>query len=1153
MKKLFTFCVALMAMLSSVTLAAETYSGGFVKDTIFVPNKDYFYAVIGLNASEASWPADTYMHFAYVNNASVSVEAPSDTTATKYMWSIDSTTTVGKYTFKNVATGFYIDGLNAGTQYAAATCSATQGLFSINDLRKATNKTAPLYTCATSGKSYAAYQPFQLLYSTNRTLTKANFWRSLALSRSDAVTFFYGVPKTTIYTRMLNEKIVAAQAVAARTTTEGTGLLQYKSGVKANLNTAITNAQTALSGGLWPSMETALTTLNAAVDTFKVNVNLPEGKYNLMAGSKYVALLNDSTLTLASIADSAAILNGTKNDAGKVVLMSGTNYVQPAGTLKTTATAYEPIVNNGVITLVSGADTVKVEGSSAFTMSVVVLPMKPALKSLTPVSGATSADTSDIKIEFDQNIKVIDATKITLNGVQATFSVTDKTLTISDPLAIKTKYTVIVDKGAVSNLSDATLVADSVGFSFTTFSPYWRDKVTMLGATTLAANTAYAFFIRGGTSGYMQGGQISCNANDTLNTTLANADRSFWVPVLADTINKVWNFRNYESNKYLGYKMADSSLVVSETPVGWQMSLVGNNATYNWQNNYAFWPSVADTDGAYDFVVNPGTLKVVELTAAATTTHCICPMVSPVSYGNTQVYTTDYYVTLNARAGYQFYQDGTTLVYGTPTDATYGQWKYLRLANGRYTFQNRATGDYMTCVADTIASVLPAGSAGSKEWGIIFNSTQSSTTQWYNVWSNKYALIGKYGVTPSAVMSSANGGNSTSTGAAMLRPVATTVSLIVGGGQPVVSVPSVTAKSIKLSWTENKEAANYIVRLTDTLSYSNGDSIGVDALGNKIYAQIPYIKDSLCTSIDTIAALEANLTDLKTNVTYYFTVTPMSTSGLLGTTSAMGNAETVGIDKFTPAAPTVGTITMKTIALSWIKNEEATSYTLSYWTKADSSDMKHLTDTLTSCVITDLLANTSVYACLKVNSGALVSKASGSVNVTTLAYSTLVANLPTAVALSDTAVSIAWKPFVDAVSYNIYITNNFSKINTVAAINVTDTINVVKGLSALTTYYYQVAAVDVAGVESKRSNAKTIKTLTVGLEETPQAKWSVRTEASSLRIRNAKDQLVTVYSITGKKVCTQYVTSDDERLSTTLGQGLYLVRVNNMTVKALVK
>jgi hypothetical protein len=1154
MKKLFTLCVVLLAMLSSANLKAGTFSGGFVKDTLFTPNPGYFYAIIGLNASEGSWPADTYMHFAYVKNAGVYVEAPSDTTAAKYMWSIDSTTTTGKYTLKNVVTGLYIDGISASTEYAIASCSATQGLFSINDLRKATNKTAPLYTCATSGKSYAAYQPFQLLYSTNRTLTKANFWRKLALSRSDAVTFLYGVSKSSVYTGLLNTAIANAQTVAARTVAEGTGLLEYKAGVKAGLNTAIADAQTALTGGAWATMATALATLNAAVDTFKVNVNVPEGKYNLMSGSKYVALLNESTLTLAGTADSVALLNGSKNSAGKIILMSGTNYVQPAGTLTTTATAYEPIVDNGTVTLVSGTDTVKINGASAFTMSVVATPMKPELQSLSPANGATAADTSDISITFDQNIMVVDAAKITINGEQATYSVTEKVLTITNPMTIKTQYTVIVDKGAIANKNDAALVADSIGFSFTTFSPYWRDKVTMLGAGTLTAGTAYALFIRGGTSGYMQGGQISCSTTDTLNTTLANVDRSFWIPVLTDTVNKVWNFKNYESSKYLGFRMSDSSLVVSETPVGWQMSLIGSNATYNWQNNYAFWPSVADTDGAYDFVVNPATLKIVKLTAAATATNCICPIVSPVSAANTQVYNPDYYVTLNARAGYQFYQDGSTLVYGTPTDVTYGQWKYVRLSNGRYTFQNRATGDYMTCVNDTVASVLPESSTGSKEWGMIYNSTQNSTTYWYNAWSNKYAVIGKYGLTPSAVMSSYNGGNSSSTGAAMVRPVLTSVTLIVGGGQPVVSVPSVSASSINLSWTENEEAANYIVRLTDTLSYSNGDSIGVDNLGNKIYEQIPYITDSLCASIDTIAALEFKETNLDANVKYWFTVTPVSASGLIGTTSAIGNAETVGLDKFVPAAPSVGTITMKTVALSWIENEEAVSYTISYWTKADSSDMKQITDTHTSCVIPNLLANTTVYACLRINGIALVvSNPSEIVNATTLAYSTLVANLPTATVLSDTSASITWNPFVDAVSYHLYITSTASKLTTVAAVDVSDTTLVKGGLSSYTTYYYQVASVDVNGVESKRSTAKTFRTLTVSLDKTPQTKISVLTEASSIRVLHAKEQMVSVYSITGKKICSQYLTSDDECLNMAFSQGLYLIRVNSMTVKALVR
>lgn len=878
----------------------------------------------------------------------------------------------------------------------------------------------------------------------------------------------------------------------------------------------------------------------------RVDYNTNPGRLMLNGGSLTIKVpdcLEGDTLTVVTMTASSGVLRGITTSA---------NCTRLSGEATSADTLFNVFVVNqaGTISLTTTAG-LHFRETKVVNKSVPLI--KPLLVSKTPSTLIDVATSTVITLTYSQNIAIKSAAGIKVNDVAVAATVDGKVLTIPITLAFKTLYKITVDSAAISHLENANLVADKQEFTFTTISALWRDKVTMLGSGTFTANTAYAFFIRGGTTGYMVGGQISCTATDVLKNVLDNKDLSFWVPVLADTLKKVWNFRNYASGKYLGYRMSDSTIVVSSTPVGWQISLVGNNGTYNWQNNYAFFPALTDSNPYYDFAILPGTLKIGKLDAAVGLSHCICPMISPVSYGETQVYSKDYYVTLNARAGYQFYQDGTNLVYGTPVDVNAGQWKFVHQSNGRYTLKNRLTGHYMTYVNDTTVSVLPENSAGDKEWGFIYNSTQSGKTLWYTVWGSKNALYGRFSLTPSARLGVANSGNSSSTGAYMIRPVITTISYIVAGGKPVVSVPSVTTRAINLSWTENKEAAKYIIKATYRPYYKNGDSIGV-LNGKPIYKQIPYIVDSICVSIDTVSGMKHTISNLELEKMYYFNVTPVSPTGLQGTTSDVVSAQTVSLSNFTPVAPVLGEITMKTISLSWVKNPEAKWYTVYSWSKPDSSDLKATTVTSTSAVISGFKANTKIYFSLQLHEDFLPSKPSAIVYATTLPYSNLKMTSAYTSNVLDKSMTILWDAAVDAVSYNIYYSNDVTKLSSAAPINTIATSANISGLIPETSYYIQICAVDEKGVLSARSETKIQKTTKlVGLENANEIGLSVISESSTLRILNAKEKMAVVYSITGKKIFSQSINSDDELLNTNLGQGLYLVRVDNQTVKAMVK
>ena len=1055
----------------------------WVKDTTaFIPNAEYFYAISGFDGTkpEESWLAQSTMKFAYDNGGTMAVETVTDSTAAKYYWDIDTTTSSTAFTIKNVVTG-----LSMGTgsiDYAAIALSSTPTTYAIKDFRTAYPKGTTI-KWSTSGQPYASYMPFGFIYNSNRTLCHGYFVRNLSLYRSDCVSFLYAYPKVSVYRQLLDEVLPEAKAMAARTITEGTGLLNYPSGMGAYLDAAIATAQTAYDGTEWSAMETALPVLTTAVDSFKAAVIIPSEKYFLSSGTDYVGLLNDSTLQMVSNVDSAAMLNGSKNTAGEIELSYGTNYVAANGTLTATATSYEAVVDNNQVQFISGTDTLAVDSVSTFSMAVVVIPLQPQLKSTTPVNGATSADTSDIKIEFDQNIQILDASKITINGVQATATVSEKTLTISDPLIIKTNYVVRVDSGAIAHADKATLVADTVIISFKTFSPYLRDKQTMLGTGTFSG--VYALFGEGSANGYTNTSrQIAGNANDSLWCGLSNALASQWYLELADTANCVWNVKNYATGKYLAWSV-DSNLVVSATPAGWQISFNTNAGATDYEATYTFWPSVTDADGFYDLAIRVDSMqlkKTVVSGSIASSVFRICPM-SSLTYANISNYTGTSYVKLGARnvgsIANQITGDNS-IYWGTATTDEGGQWKVTRQANGRYVFQNRLTGQYLTYMTDStvLGSATYTPGSDDQEWVIMFHCSRSNV--------NYYTMQGRsrvlYGYATSGLLSvtQRNAYNGTA-GYARMCLIASGVTYVAGEGKPTVSVPSVSSKSVTLSWDANKEANRYIVRVADTCNFVNGDSIGWNAEDSLIiYEQIPStLNDSDCLVLDTISDLTYKATGLTPQTTYYCTVQAMDSTGLLGVVSDVTVAQTVTMDKFKPAAPVVGTIEMKSVAMSWLANEEATGYALSYWT--NESDLKTINTTDNSCTITGLLANTTVYAYLSLKADTLTSLSSDTVNATTLAYSTSTMSNAKTKFVTDSSMTIFWNSATDAVSYNLYFTNIITQLTTVAPINVADTFYVMSGLNANTNYFMQLAAVDVASVISKKSGTTTKKTNKTGI------------------------------------------------------------------------
>jgi hypothetical protein len=884
-------------------------------------------------------------------------------------------------------------------------------------------------------------------------------------------------------------------------TTPETGTLAYTAGAKATYTAAVASAKAVYNNASATadqllsantSVINALATFDAAKKAIAADFLIQKDNNFLMATDTSAVYADTVALGNQVAQKKSTLWTVTTDAAGHVTFINGVKYLQTNGKMGTTAASYRFLVDNNKFKLnkVGTSEFLAIGTDSSFSLFTLTIPIKPLVLAGLPSGTAVDTTGAVVKVSFNQNIAVKNANGVKLNGVITSATASGKDLILNYKLDIKTVYTVVIDSGAVMHALDSTLVNNAFTYSFTTYSPFLRDKQTMLGSGSF--DGVYALFGPGSANGYTNTlKQIAGNANDSLWCNLSNSLYSQYNMILADTTNKVWNLKNYGSGKYLSYDSITSKMIMSTTPMGWQISLNASSpSTNDYESIYTFWPQVNDRNKFYNTAIKVDSMKMMTPVASGTITttdYVICPMLS-LTYGTPQNFTESSYLKIGARntgeVSCMIEGDNSVYFSSAPTSTEGSHWKVKRQTNGRYTFQNRLNGKYLTYATDSTVTASATYTPGSddQEWIFMFHCSKDAST-FYTVQGRSRVLYGGTVNGGYTAVTQRNAGNATASSGGCARMCLTTtgVTYVAGEGAPTINVPSVGTKAITIGWNANKEANRYIVRAADTLLYSNGDSIGVDNLGNKIYAQIPYIKDSLCMEIDTISDLTYKLSDLETSVNYYFTVQAMDVNNLLGVLSDIKTVKTVRMDEFTPAAPVVGTVTMKTIALSWLNNEEATSYIVSYWTKADSSDLKTLTVATTSCVISNILANTTVYMTLKLSNGTLVSLPSTSVNATTLLYSTVQMTNTKTAHVRDVEMMVVWNKTVDAASYNLYFTNSASKLTTVTPVNVTDTVCWMKDLTAYTTYYMQVAAVDVAGVSSLKSVAKTQKTGLAGV------------------------------------------------------------------------
>ena len=285
-----------------------------------------------------------------------------------------------------------------------------------------------------------------------------------------------------------------------------------------------------------------------------------------------------------------------------------------------------------------------------------------------------------------------------------------------------------------------------------------------------------------------------------------------------------------------------------------------------------------------------------------------------------------------------------------------------------------------------------------------------------------------------------------------------------GGTAPAVVAPTAPTgetatgtggiNQVSVSWTPVSGATSYNIYWS-TIS-------GVTPLtGTKITgASSPYIQTGLAAS-----------------TTYFYVVTAVNSAGE-SAPSAQFSVTTAA--PVVPAAPTGVTATggFNQVAVSWPAVSGATSYNI-YWSTISGAGTTgtKITAAVSPFAHTGLAVTTTYFYVVTAVNIAGESAPSTQVSATTTA-APVVPTPPTGVTATGGAnqVSVSWTPVSGATSYNIYWSTISGAGTTGTKITGVTSPNVHSGLTAATTYFYVVTAVNAAGESAPSAQASATTT-----------------------------------------------------------------------------
>jgi hypothetical protein len=285
----------------------------------------------------------------------------------------------------------------------------------------------------------------------------------------------------------------------------------------------------------------------------------------------------------------------------------------------------------------------------------------------------------------------------------------------------------------------------------------------------------------------------------------------------------------------------------------------------------------------------------------------------------------------------------------------------------------------------------------------------------------------------------------------------------------------------------------------------------------------------------TVNGTSQSITGLTAGTTYYVRVRAVNSSGLESANSSTLTQSTVPV---APNAPTISSVTAATFTASWNSVTGASEYRIDVATTSNFTGgfVTNYNDRLvsgTSESVIGLSAGTTYYVRVRarntLTANIVTSAPSPNAEQITL---TLAPSAPTATNITETGFTANWNSVTGAASYRLDVSSvsNFAtRLAGYDGLTVNGTSQSITGLTAGTTYYVRVRAVNSSGLESANSstltqstvpvapNAPTISSVTAA---TFTASWNSVTGASEYRI-----DVATTSNFTGG-----FVTNYNDRL-----------------------
>jgi RHS repeat-associated protein len=262
----------------------------------------------------------------------------------------------------------------------------------------------------------------------------------------------------------------------------------------------------------------------------------------------------------------------------------------------------------------------------------------------------------------------------------------------------------------------------------------------------------------------------------------------------------------------------------------------------------------------------------------------------------------------------------------------------------------------------------------------------------------------------------------------------------------------------------------------------------------------------------SVTTTNRSVTGLTAGTTYYYRVRAVNSSG----TSANSNTITTYTVTSAPNATAATSITTSSFTANWGSVTGASSYRLDVSTVSNFSSYvpgyQNLSVTGTNRSVTGLTAGTTYYYRVRaINAGGLASANSGTITAATAIPVPATPAATSATSVATTSFTANWTAVTGATSYQLDVSqvSNFSTyVSGFQNLSVTTTTRSVTGLTAGTTYYYRVRAVNSSGT-SANSNTITTYTVTSAPNATAAtsitsssftANWGSVTGASSYRL-----------------------------------------------------